>query len=159
WRVARDVDQTEMLLLNERSAESKRFRHYWSCRYEVENGTAKPDEIAQWRENVSDLVDELRDNERSLAQRVEKTRNEQAKILQRVRNSDDELFKHWGDFLCVQWQGLREVCESNLVQLKASQRWAGRFLDELDAKLEPPGSKWRAVLRERLSAVWAYEIA
>jgi potassium efflux system protein len=160
WRVARDVDQTEMFLLNERIGDSKRFRHYWACRYEVENGTAKADEIAQWHDNLSDLVAELQDNSRSLAQRVESSRSEQAKVLQRVRNSDDAAFKHCGDFQGVQWQGLRDVCESNLVQLKASERWCSRFLEELQAKLQPAdATSWRSIVETHFAAAWVYEIA
>ena len=160
WRVARDVDQTEMFLLNERIADNKRFRHYWSCRYEVENGTAKPEEIEQWHGNLSDLIEELQDNQRALAQRIETSRGEQAKVLQRVRNNDDETFKHWGDFEGVQWQGLREVCETNLVQLKANERWSSRFLEELDAKLQPAdATSWRTIIESHLAIAGEYEIA
>jgi potassium-dependent mechanosensitive channel len=159
WRVARDAQQIETSLLNERLGDNKRLRHYWECRYEVENGTAKPAEIAEWHESLREFVDELRDNRRSLDQRIEATRLEQAKIVQRMRDEDDPAVKKWGDFQCAQWQELREACETDLVQLKVSERWSGRFLDELEAKLEPRGKDtWQAMAKQRFEAVWSCEL-
>jgi potassium efflux system protein len=160
WRVARDAQQMEMSLLSERIGDNKRFHHYWACRYEAENGTAKPAEIAQWHDSLSDLVDEIRDNQRSLLQRIETTQSEQAKLVQRIRNSDDPAIKQWGEFQSAQWQALRDACETHLVQLKASERWSSRFLEELAAKLQPPDAKsWRNIAQTQLAALWVYEIA
>ncbi len=160
WHVARDAQQMEMSLLNEQVGDNKRFHHYWGCRYEVENGTAKPAEIAEWHESLSDLVDEIRDNQRSLLQRIETTRSEQAKLVQRMRNSDDPAVKQWGEFQCAQWQELRDVCETHLAQLKAAERWSCRFLDELQAKLKPKNAEsWWNIAETQLAALWVYEIA
>ncbi len=160
WRVARDAQQMEMSLLSERIGDNKRFHHYWDCRFEAENGTAKPDEIAQWNDSLSDLVDEIRDNQRSLVQRIEMTQSEQAKLVQRMRNSDDPAVKQWEEFQCAQWQALRDACETHLIQLKASERWSSRFLEELEAKLQPPDAKsWRNIVQTQLAALWVYEIA
>src|SRR5262249_31774429 len=115
WRIARDGQQMEISLLNERIGDNTRFSHYWACRYEVENHTAKPTQIAEWHESLSDLVDEIRDNRRSLEQRIETTRTEQAKIVQHTRNSDDPAVKQWGEAQCAHWRGLRDVCEEHLV--------------------------------------------
>ncbi len=160
WRVARDAQQMEISLLNERIGDIKRFHHYWACRYEAENGTAKPAEIAEWHEGLNDLVDEIRDNQRSLLQRIETSRNEQAKLVQRMHDDADPAVKQWGEFQCAQWQRLRDVCEAHLAQLKASERWSSRFLEELQAKLQPQDAKsWRNIAETQLGAVWAYEIA
>jgi potassium-dependent mechanosensitive channel len=159
WRVARDTQQMQMSLLNERIGDNKRFHHYWSCRYEVENGTAKPAEIAEWHESLSDLLDEMRDNRRSLEQRIETSRSQQSKLVQRLRNNDDPAVEKLGEFQCAQWQGFRDVCETHLVQLKVNERWSGRFLEELEAKLQPAdaNSFWKTA-EQHLATIWAYEI-
>ena len=121
------------------------MRDYWECRYEIENNTAQPDEVTKWHDSLSDLVDELNDNQRSLEQCIDTTRLEQAKLVQRMRDSDDAAVKQWGDFQCNQWQTLRDVCETHLVQLKATERWSSRFLDELESRLKPEEREsWRA---------------
>ena len=160
WRVARDAQQMEISLLNERIGDNKRFNHYWACRYEVENHTAKPAQITEWHESLGDLVDEIHDNRRSLEQRIETTRAEQAKIVQRMRNRDDPAVKQWGEAQCAHWQGLRDVCEEHLVQLKVNERWSDRFLEELKDRLEPTGGEnWWTVAQKELDTIWAYEIA
>ncbi len=159
WRVARDAQQMQMSLLNERISDDKRFHHYWACRFETENGTAKPEQIAEWHESLSDLVDEMADNQRSLLQRIDTSRSEQAKLIQRMRNSEDADVRHWGEFQSEQWQSLRDVCENHLVQLKASERWASRFLDELKDKLEPDAESWQTIAKTHIEAIWVYEIA
>jgi small-conductance mechanosensitive channel len=160
WRVARDAQQMEISLLNERIGDIKRFHHYWACRYKAENGAAKPAEIAEWHEDLNDLVDEIRDNQRSLLQRIETSRSEQAKLVQRMHDDTDPAVKQWGEFQCAQWQRLRDVCEAHLAQLKASERWSSRFLEELQAKLQPEDAKsWRNIAETQLGAVWVYEIA
>lgn len=159
WRVARDVHQTEQSLLTERIHDNKRWSHYWECRFQVENGTAKPEEIAGWHESLAELISDMSAGRHSLEQRIEATRIEQAKVVQRMRDSEDPLVKKWGDFQCSQWQRLRDVCESHLVQLKVSQRWSDRFLEELQAKLEPAGKEsWQTVAQSQLGAVWSYEL-
>lgn len=159
WRVARDAQQLETSLLNERIGDNKSWRHYWECRYEVEKGTAKPEEIEEWHESLQDLIDEMAANRHSLEQRIEATRIGQAKIVQRMRDSDDPRVKKWGEFQCAQWQRIRDICESSLVQLKVSQRWSERFLDELQSKLEPEGHEsWHKVAAEHVAAVWTYEL-
>jgi small-conductance mechanosensitive channel len=76
-----------------------------------------------------------------------------------MRDSDDPRIKKWGDFQCAQWQKLRDICESSLVQLKVSQRWSERFLDELQAKLTPEGREsWREVATTKFSAIWSCEL-
>jgi potassium efflux system protein len=160
WRVDRDGQQMGISLLNERIGDNRRFNHYWACRYEVENHTAKPAEIAEWYESLGDLADEIRDNRRSLEQRIETTRTEQAKIVQHVRNSDDRAVKQWGEAQRAHWQGLRDVCEDHLVQLKVDERWCKRFLDELQNRLEPSTAEnWWSVAQKELDTIWAYEIA
>ena len=160
WRVARDAQQMEISLLNERIGDCKRFNHYWSCRYEVENHTAKPAQIAEWYESLGDLVDEIHDNRRSLEQRIETTRAEQAKIVQRMRNSNDPAVKQWGEAQCDHWQGLRDVCEEHLVQLKVNERWSDRFLEELKNRLDPTaGENWWTVAKKELDTIWVCEIA
>lgn len=159
WRVSREADQLETTLLNERIGDNKSWRHYWECRYEVENGTAKPEKIAEWHESLEDLIDEMAANRHSLEQRIEATRVGQAKIVQRMRDNDDPRVKKWGDFQCAQWERLRDICESSLVQIKLSQRWSERFLDELKAHLEPAGHEsLRKVATEQVVAVWTYEL-
>lgn len=159
WRVARDAQQAETSLLNERIGDAKRFQHYWGCRFEMENGTATSDQLEEWQESVADLVDEIRENLRSLQQRVETTLTRQAKLVQRMRNSDDPAVEQWGDFQNQQWQRLRDVCETHLVHLKVNERWAGRFLDELDERIEPPDERrWWHNARDALVAGWTYEV-
>ncbi|HEY2838902.1 MAG TPA: hypothetical protein VGJ26_07125, partial [Pirellulales bacterium] len=159
WRVARDAQQLEISMLNERLGDNKSWRHYWECRYAVETGAAKPEEIAEWHESLSELIDEMGANRHSLEQRIESSRIEQAKVVQRMRDSDDPRTKKWGDFQCIQWQKLRDICESHLVQLKVSQRWSDRFLEEIEAKLEPAGKEsWRTVAEAKLASVWACEL-
>jgi len=159
WRVAREAQQLETTLLTERIGDNKSWRHYWECRFEVENGTAKKEEIEEWHENLEDLIDEMSANRHSLEQRIEATRIGQAKIVQRMRDNDDPRVKKWVDFQCAQWQKLRDICESSLVQLKVSQRWSERFLDELKAKLEPEGQEsLRTVAADKVLAVWRYEL-
>jgi len=160
WRVARDAQQMEISLLNERIGDNKRFNYYWTCRYEVENHTAKAAEIAEWHESLGDLVDEMRDNRRSLVQRIETSRSEQAKMVQRMRNSDDPALKQWGELQCANWQGLRDVCEEHLVQLKVNERWSDRFLEELHDRIEPSvDQSWWSVAQKELETIWAYEVA
>jgi potassium efflux system protein len=160
WRVARDGQQMEISLLNERIGDNQRFKHYWACRYEVENGTAKPDQIEQWHESLSDLVDELHDNRRSLEQRIDNARSEQARIVQQLHNTDDPVIEQWAEASRVNWQQLREVCEEHLVQLNIEERWSNRFLDELHERLEPAsGETWWTVAQKELSTIWDYEIA
>jgi small-conductance mechanosensitive channel len=160
WRVARDGQQMEISLLNERIGDNRRFNHYWACRYEVENGTAKPDQIEEWHESLSDLVDELYDNRRSMEQRIDNARTEQAKIVQQIRNSDDPAVEQWGEAARVHWQQLREVCEEHLVQLNIEERWSDRFLEELHERLEPSSEEnWWSVAQQKLSTIWDYEIA
>jgi len=160
WRVARDAQQTEMSLLNERISDSKRFHHYWQCRYEVENHSAKPAQIEEWHDSLGDLVDEIHDNRRSLEQRIETTRTEQAKIVQQMRNSDDPAVEQWGEATCGHWQRLRDACETHLVQLKVDERWSNRFLEELQNLIEPTeGETWWTVAKKELETVWVYEIA
>jgi potassium efflux system protein len=159
WRVARDAQQLETSLLTERIGDNKSWRHYWECRYEVENGTAKKEEIEEWHESLEDLIDEMSANRHSLEQRIEATRIGQAKIVQRMRDNDDPRVKKWGDFQCAQWQKLRDICESSLVQLKVSQRWSERFLDELKAQLEPEEHEsLSSVVLGKVVAVWTYEL-
>ena len=160
WRVARDAQQTAISLLNERIGENKRFHRYWECRFEVENGTAKPAEIAEWQESLGDLVDEIRDNRRSArAARIDSTRSEQAKLLERMRDNEDNVLAQWGEFQGAQWQALRDVCEMHVVQLTVSERWSSRFLEELHAKLQPEnGETWWSVAKGQLGAVWVYEV-
>ncbi len=158
WRVARDAQQTEVTLLSERISDSNRLAHYWTCRFEVENGTAKPAELAVWQENLRKLVDEFRDNCRSLEQRIATTRVEEAKIVRRMANSDDPAVEQWGEFQQTQWHQLRDVCETHLVQLKVNERWSSRFLDELDARIDPPSAEsWWKTARTDFDAVWDYE--
>lgn len=160
WRVARDGQQIEISLLNERIGDNRRFDHYWTCRYEVENGTAKPDQIEQWHESLSDLVDELHDNRRSLEQRIDNARSEQAKIVQQIHNTEDPVVEQWAEAKRANWQQLREVCEEHLVQLNIEERWSNRFLDELQERLEPSsGEGWWTVAQRELSTIWDYEIA
>ncbi len=159
WHVAHDAQQMEASLLNERIGDARRFRHYWECRFAAETGTATPAEIAGWRDTLKDLVTELGDRQRSLTQQIEMTRAEQAKIIQRMRDNEDAGIKHWGDFECAQWQGLREVCETDLVQLKVNERWGNRFFAELEARLKPQNAtSWTTVAAEQFLAVWQYEV-
>ena len=52
------------------------------------------------------------------------------------------------------------MCEEHLVQLKANERWSDRFLEELEARLEPTGGKsWWTVVQKELDTIWVYEIA
>jgi small-conductance mechanosensitive channel len=160
WRVARDGQQLEFSLLNERIGDNRRFKHYWTCRYEVENGTAKPDQIEEWHESLSDLVDELYDNRRSLEQRIDEVRTEQGKIVRQIHNTDDPVVEQWGEVKRANWQQLREVCEEHLVQLNIQERWSDRFLEELKERLEPEGGEsWWTVAQNELATIWDYEIA
>ena len=137
----------------------KRFHHYWECRFELESGTAKPAEIAEWNETLGDLVTEIGDNQHSLEQRIETTRIEQAKLVDRMRDNADPVIKQWAEFQSAQWQATREVCETHLVQLKVAKRWCGRFLEELQAKLEPEHkNSWRDLAQSELGMVWSYEV-
>jgi prefoldin subunit 5 len=148
WRVARDGHQMDFSLLNERIGDNRRFEHYWACRYKVENGTAKPNQIEEWHESLSDLVDELHDNRRSLEQRIDNARSEQAKIVQQIHNTDDPVVEQWAEARRANWQQLREVCEEHLVQINVEERWSNRFLDELQERLEPSsGESWSSVAR------------
>lgn len=159
WRVARDAQQAETTLLSERISDTKRFHHYWGCRYEVENGTATSDQLQEWQESVSDLVDEIQENRLSLQQRIETTLARQAKLVQRMRNSDDAAVEQWGEFQNEKWQRLRDVCETHLVHLKVNERWARRFLEELEAQIEPPSQRrWWHDVRDGLVAGWRYEV-
>jgi small-conductance mechanosensitive channel len=159
WRVARDALQLELSLLNERLADNKRLHHYWECRFAVESSAAKPTEIEEWSESLGDMLDEISDNERSLEQRIETTRIEQAKLVERMRDNEDPAVKQWGDFQCAQWQRLREVCETHLVQLKVNKRWSGRFREELQAKLQPQHAQsWWTLADEQAISIWSYEV-
>ena len=158
WRVARDAQQIQDSLLRERLADNQRLRHYWECRYELENGSAKDAEIAQWHESLQTMVEELSDKRRALEQRIDATRTEQARIVERMQDEEDAAAKKWRDFQCAQWQTLREACETQLVQLKVVERWSGRFLEELAAKLQPQDkTNWRTVAAQNLSSAWNYE--
>ena len=160
WRVARDGQQMEISMLNERVGDNRRFKHYWSCRYEVENGTAKPAEIAAWHESLSDLVDEIHDNRRSLEQRIDTARTEQAKIVQLIHTTDDPVVKQCREAQRAHWQEIREVCEEHLVQLNVDERWSNRFLEELHDRIEPASEEtWWSVARAELATVWEYEVA
>ena len=160
WRVARDAQQVEMSLLSERIGDISRFHHYWTCRYESENGTVKPEEIEEWHNSLSDLVDETHDNQRSLLQRIEMTRSEQSKLVQRIRNSEDPEVKQWAEVQSEHLQRLRDACETHLVELTANERWSSRFLEELEAKLEPTTpTSWWSLAEEQFVSVWSYEIA
>ena len=159
YHVARDAQQIEMSLLNECLGDARRLRHYWECRFAAETGTATPAELTEWRDSLQNLLTELGDRQRSLSQQVEATRAGQAKVVQRMRDNDDAQIKKWGEFQAAQWQSLREECETHLVQLAVTERWAGRFCDELDARLKPQGTaSWRAKAEEHLSAAWQYEV-
>jgi potassium efflux system protein len=159
WHVARDAQQIEMSLLDECIGDARRLRHYWECRFAAETGTATPADLTEWRESLDNLLTELGDRQRSLSQQVEATRAGQAKVVQRMRDNDDAQIKKWGEFQATQWQSLREVCETHLVQLAVTERWAARFYDELDARLKPRGSvSWRAKAEEHLATAWQYEV-
>lgn len=159
WHVARDAQQIEMSLLNECLGDTRRLRHYWECRFAAETGTATPAELAEWRVTLQDLLTELGDRQRSLAQQIETTRASQAKLVQRMRDDEDADIKKWGEFQSTQWQSLREVCETNVVQLQVTQRWAERFSEELDARLKPQhADSWRTKAEERFLVAWQCEV-
>jgi small-conductance mechanosensitive channel len=45
------------------------------------------------------------------------------------------------------------------VQLTVNERWASRFLDELEAKLEPQQKEaWSSIAARQLDAIWTYEV-
>ena len=158
WRVARDSHQIETSLLIERIGYLKQLHNFWGSRFATETGTATPTEIADWYDTVGVFVEELSDNRRSVEQRIASTRAEEAKLVQRLRTNDDPGVKQWGDFQAGQWRRLREACEAHLVQLNVHERWATRFVDELEERLEPHNAdQWRAVAVRRFSEVWTYE--
>ena len=130
WHVARDAQQMEIVAAQRARSTTRgasallgmplrgRDRHGHAGR-DSPNGAKR----------CSDLVDELRRSP-AFARTADRMhpRLEQAKIIQRMRDNEDPGVKKWGDFECAQWQELREVCETHLVQLKVNERWGEPIL-------------------------------
>jgi small-conductance mechanosensitive channel len=158
--VVRNSQQTVLTLINERLQETAHFDHYWTCRYKVENGTAKPDDIEEWHDGLDKFVDQLDSASRSLEHRIAAIRIDQATLFRRAHDDEGDEVRKWIDLQSDALHHLHETCESGLVDLSSAQRWTDRFLTEMSEKLHPAGTEtvWTKA-KAMGEEVWDYEIA
>lgn len=162
FQLARRVLHEEITLINQRVREIDQFKHYWECRYEVASGEADREDLETWHENLTDFLERVKQAEHSLALRKDEVRLDQATLFGRSREAtgQDGAQQKWIDMQAEHLQRLAELCETSLLYLKASQRSGERFLEDLEARIEPERKKdWFGPAREAFLAFWNYELA
>jgi small-conductance mechanosensitive channel len=134
WRVAADVYQAEVAVLDQRIENLAGARRAWKRRYDL-NATSVPERRAsEWLEDLDEFLGQLKDTSRSLEHRRDAVRDEQAAAR---RGKAAEGTEEWVDFAQARRQELRDLCESSLEDVKSLSRMLGRFRDELKSKVKP----------------------
>lgn len=162
FQLARRLLHEEITLLNQRIGEIDQFKHYWECRYEVVNGKADKEELANWHESLTSFLERVKQAEHSLALRIDEIRVDQATLLGRTSEATgkDEQWQKWVEMQGEHLQRLAELCETSLLNLKTSERRSERFLEDLAARIEPERKKdWFGPVREGFLSFWNYELA
>ena len=166
---ARDAHQTakhaqrEMIgMLTQRVGEMARLSHFVECRFELANGRASKEQVADWHEQLAEMKASLSQAERSLSLRLEEIRVDQASLYRRVHlnAAEDAPFKRWLDLKVEQLERLADLVETCILHLKSNQRWLARFFDELAAlRQQNEGSSWIASAQAALATCWDHELA
>ncbi|HTM55998.1 MAG TPA: hypothetical protein VL175_18365, partial [Pirellulales bacterium] len=134
WRVAADVYQAEVAVLDQRIENLAGARRAWKRRYDLIAASVPERKASEWLEDLDEFKSQLSDTTRSLEHRRDAMRNEQAAAR---RGEAAEGTEKWVDFAQARRQELRDLCETSLEDVKSLKRMLGRFHDELKSKVKP----------------------
>lgn len=160
YQLARRVHCEEIALVNQRLAEMEHFRHFFTCRFELANGKAAKEAVAEWRVQVADTIAERKSLEHSRSLRLQELHIDQSTLLRQSHTNTDAAIKPWLEMQVRHLQRLVDLYESNLLQLQSSQRYLQRFLDDLQSGAGGrTAASELAAVRQGVVALWNYELA
>jgi potassium efflux system protein len=161
FHLLRTVCCEEITLLNQRLGEMDHSKHFLNCRYQLAGGKLSPNAISQWRDEVTDTMNQRQSLQRLRTLRLQELRTDQAMLYRRVHldAAENERLRPWLERQTAQLQRLIELYETSLLQLQTGRRSMQRLLDDLQA------GKGSQSLAERLTdarkafgTFWNYEL-
>ncbi len=160
YQLTRRAHCEEIALVNQRLVEMEHFRHLFTCRYELANGKASKESIAQWRDQVVESLNRRKSLQHSRGLRLQEIHVDQSALLRHSTVNQDEQLKPWIEMRTRHLQRLGELYETNLLQLQTGQRSLQRFLEDLQAGSPTETTADRLVAaRQAITTFWNYELA
>ena len=153
WRRARQTQQQQVASANKQMQRIGAMREAWNRRFAVFNDQNSRDDLAKWREEIEQAVEQFGRDVRLDTVRVDQIRKEQSALEDRARRADRQLpdVARWIDQQRREIQELLSVYEADRVQLEAARRLHGTLLAEIKERTDTKTAKdywedsWRSV--------------
>ena len=159
WRVASDVNQTEVMVLDQQLKEMENVRRLWRRRYELATTAVEPERISRWLDDLDEFSDQLDDTSGSLEHRRDSSRADESAAKREPTDESNEDLTRWTSFRDARLQELRDLCEHRLAEIKSTQRMLGRFRSELKEKLKANPGSWTAMAGGSVKSFLGYKVA
>jgi len=164
WKLACDVGQEKVSLLNQVLQEIGLVRVCWRYRYEVANHQVSAEVMQQWNKKGQLARERFKKFEQLLELHLDGRRTDLAQLRKEMIGLDtvDHTHDHVRRWLEKQMRDLQQLLtayESQLVLIKAADRLVERFAHELQGELAPsPTRQWLSTGKQWLEFSWNYEL-
>ena len=164
WKLAYEVTQEKISLLNQVLQEIGLVRVCWRYRYEVFNHLVSLEVMRSWAEKAEMARTRFKKFRQLLELHVDARRGDLAQLRKELMGLDETIPDHervrrWLDKQVTEFQQLLTAYDSQLVLIKAADRLVGRFARELQVELAPSSYRqWLATGQQWFVACWNYEI-
>jgi potassium-dependent mechanosensitive channel len=159
WRVAGDVYQTQIVILDQQLENLREIRRFWKRRFELATKTVEPARMSRWLDDLDEFLDQLDDMSGSLEHRRDSLRDDQSAAKRGATDGEDEALTNWKSFRDARLRELRDLSETRLAEIKATQGMLGRFRSELKAKLKANPGSWTALAGNYAKSFLGYKVA
>jgi potassium efflux system protein len=161
WRRAREVQRTQLALVNEQLAQLAKARTTWNRRYEIAAGEADTTELATWKKENRQAIEDLNTAERSKTNRIAQLRTELASLderLQAARQTPDPAARWIGEQR-THVAALVDLLGASMVHLETSRRLHEKLQFDIEGDVNSGGvNAWFTAAWARVVAIWNYEL-
>ncbi len=164
WKLAYEVTQEKISLLNQVLQEIGLVRVCWRFRYEVANHLVSSEVMRQWGEKAQFARDRFKKFKQLLELHVDGRRGDLAQLQKELIGLDrsapeQDRVRQWLEQQVAELQQLLTAYDSQLVLIKAADRLVNRFSRELQVELAPSSySQWLETGQRWFVTCWNYEI-
>ncbi len=161
WKLARELQHEQVALLKQVTAYVGFVRICWRRRYELANGQASTEDIAQWQEELDKSREHLGQLKQLVAIRADDRLGDLATARKRllVLGEVDQKLSGWLQRQTDELDKAISGYGSQLAIIKTAQRLVDRFGEEVDEVVRTKSASQRlAQLAQLLKTGWNYEI-
>jgi potassium-dependent mechanosensitive channel len=159
WRVAGDVYQTQIVMLDQQLENLGDIRRFWKRRFELATKTVEPERMSRWLDDVDEFLDQLDDMSGSLEHRGDAVRADPSMAKHDAPDDENEGLAKWKSFREDRRRELGDLSATRLAEIKSTQRMLGRFRSELKAKLKASPGSWTALAGNYAKSFLGYKVA